>query len=527
MMRCLSLAIALTVAIASPAAAQAEAWWGHVTALAHDSMRGRQTGSPEHRRAAEYVAAAFGRAGLVPAGSDGWFQPVRFRVRRTDEARSVVALARGGKAETLVLGRDATINLRSSTPGTVDAPLVFVGYGVRAPEQGHDDFAGLDLEGKVAVVLAGVAPKGIPGPALAAGHAAGGEALESGGAVGVITLFSPHSDLPWERYAEARLHPQMRVMPDSAEPAPRPWVTVVLSPAAGERLFDGSRQRYAAIRALADSGAQLPRVDLSLRLRATVAVEQSEAVSDNVVGLLPGADSVLAGEYVALTAHLDHLGVGQPVDGDSIYNGAMDNASGIATLIETAMTLGKRGQRLRRPVLFVAVTAEEKGLLGSDYFAGHPTVPDGGAVVADLNTDMFLPINPLRRLLVNGLEESDLADDVRRAAARAGIEVITDPEPERNAFVRSDQFSFIRRGIPALSLKVGFALGSPEHERVLRWRQDRYHGVKDEVTQPVERQAAEDFNRLYPEVVAEVANRPVRPAWYPTSAFRPDAAGGR
>ena len=127
------------------------------------------------------------------------------------------------------------------------------------------------------------------------------------------------------------------------------------------------------------------------------------------------------------------------------------------------------------------------------------------------------------RLLVNGLEESDLADDVRRAAARRGIEVITDPEPERNAFVRSDQFSFIRRGIPALSLKVGFALGSPEHERVLRWRQERYHGVEDEVTQPVDRQGAEDFNRLYPLIVAEVANRAVKPAWYPGSAFRPEA----
>jgi Zn-dependent M28 family amino/carboxypeptidase len=249
-------------------------------------------------------------------------------------------------------------------------------------------------------------------------------------------------------------------------------------------------------------------------------VDESEAVSDNVVGLLPGGDQRLKTEYVALTAHLDHLGVGQPVAGDSIFNGAMDNASGIATLIETAAALGARGTCPRRSVLFVAVTAEEKGLLGSDYFAGHPTVPDGGALVANLNTDMFLPLNPLRRLLVNGLEESDLADDVRRAAARAGIEVITDPEPERNAFVRSDQFSFIRRGIPALSLKVGFSLGSPEHDRVLRWRQDRYHGVEDEVTQPVNRQAAEDFNRLYPEVVIEVANRPERPAWYPTSAFR-------
>jgi len=526
-MRVTLMAMVLTLAFASRAPAQADAWWGHVAALADDSMRGRETGSPEHRKAAEYVAAAFQRAGLRPAGTDGWFQPVRFRVRRIAEGRSSLTLVRGGKAETLQLGKDATINLRSSLAGKTDAPLVFVGYAVRSPEHGHDDFAGLDLKGKVAVVLAGAAPKGIPGPALAAGRAAGADALRDGGAAGVLTIYSAHSDIPWDRYALARLHPQMRLASDSAEHGGAPAVTVVLSPRRAERLFSGSRRGYASIQALADSGAPLPRFDLPVRLHATVAVDEGEAVSDNVVGLLPGDDARLATEYVALTAHLDHLGVGEPVAGDSIFNGAMDNASGIATLIETAAALGARNPRPRRSVLFVAVTAEEKGLLGSDYFAEHPALPDGGAVVANLNTDMFLPINPLRRLLVNGLEESDLADDVRRAAARAGIEVITDPEPERNAFVRSDQFSFIRRGVPALSLKVGFALGSPEHDRVLRWRQERYHGVEDEVTQPVDRQAAEDFNRLYPEVVLEVANRAARPAWYPTSAFRPEGEGVR
>ncbi len=526
-MRWLPLAILWSAAVAPPATAQADAWWGHVTALADDSMRGRETGSPEHRKAAEYVAAVFKGAGLTPAGNDGWFQPVRFRVRRIVEARSRLALVRGDKVELLVFAKDATIQLRSSQPGTIDAPLVFLGYGVRAPEHGLDDFKGVDLKGKVAVVLAGVAPKGIPGPALAAARGAGADALHESGAVGVITIASPHSDIPWDRYALSRLHPQMRFATDTAAHGGGPTVAVVLNPARAERLFAGSRQNYARIQALADSGAALPRVDLPLRLRAIVAVDETETVSDNVVGLLPGSDQAAATEYVALTAHLDHLGVGEPMAGDSIYNGAMDNASGIAALLETATALGARSPRARRPVLFVAVTGEEKGLLGSDWFAEHPTLPAGGTVVADLNTDMFLPINPLRRLLVNGLEESDLADDVRRAAGRAGIEVITDPEPERNAFVRSDQFSFIRRGIPALSLKVGFALGTPEHERVLRWRQERYHGVEDEVTQPVDRQAAADFIRLYPEVVLEVANRPTRPAWYPTSPFRPEATGGR
>lgn len=524
-MRTLLTAAVLALALSAPAHAQGDAWWGHVTALAHDSMRGRETGSPEHRKAAEYVAGVFRRSGLVPAGTDGWFQPVRLRVRRIVEPRSSLSLVRGSRTEPLRLGADATINLRGSRAGTVDAPLVFVGYGVLSPEHGHEHFGRLDLRGKVAVVLGG-APGGIPGPALAAGRAAGAEALRAGGAIGVLSIASPRADLPWERYALSRLHPQMHLADEGksghgADAA----VTVVLNHTKAERLFEGAPREYGAIQALADSGAPLPHFDLPVRLRATVALDESDAVSDNVVGLLPGSDPALGSEYVVLTAHLDHLGVGQSQSGDSIYNGAMDNAAGIATLLEAAAALGPRQPRPRRSVVFVAVTAEEKGLLGSDWFAGHPTVPPGGTLVANLNTDMFLPLSPLRRLLVNGLEESDLADDVRRAATRAGIEVITDPEPERNAFVRSDQFSFIRRGIPALSLKGGFTLDSPEHGRILRWRQERYHGVDDEVTQPVDRQAAEDFNRLYPEVILQVANRPTRPAWYPTSAFRPESTG--
>ncbi|HEX2219201.1 MAG TPA: hypothetical protein VHG35_10385, partial [Gemmatimonadales bacterium] len=180
-----TLLIATVLALAFPAFAhgQAEVWWGHVTALAHDSMRGRETGSLEHRKAAEYVAGVFQRSGLVPAGTDGWFQPVRFRVRRIVEPRSSLGLVRGTRIEPLRLGADATINLRGSRAGTVDAPLVFVGYGVVSPEHGHEDFGRLNLRGKVAVVLGG-APGGIPGPALAAGRAAGAEALRAGGAIG-------------------------------------------------------------------------------------------------------------------------------------------------------------------------------------------------------------------------------------------------------------------------------------------------------------------------------------------------------
>jgi Zn-dependent M28 family amino/carboxypeptidase len=172
-----------------------------------------------------------------------------------------------------------------------------------------------------------------------------------------------------------------------------------------------------------------------------------------------------------------------------------------------------------RSVVFLAVTAEEKGLLGSRYYAAHPTVPSTG-IVANLNTDMFLPLFPMKRAIVQGLEESDLAGDLRTVAASQGIEVLSDPEPERNAFIRSDQYSFIRRGVPALSLKVGFVKGSPEHEIVKRWRTERYHAPSDDLNQPIDLQAAATFNRLYLRLVEAIANRATRPAWNADSFFR-------
>ena len=170
-------------------------------------------------------------------------------------------------------------------------------------------------------------------------------------------------------------------------------------------------------------------------------------------------------------------------------------------------------------MIFAAVTAEEKGLLGSRYYANRPTVP-GTSLVANLNTDMFLPLFPLHSLVVQGLEESDLAGDLRSIARPMGIEVYSDPEPERNAFTRSDQYSFIRTGVPAISLKVGFTKGSPEHEMIKKWRTERYHAPADDLAQPIDRKAAEDFNRVYVAALEAIANRPTRPAWNNDSFFK-------
>ncbi|MBS1810128.1 MAG: M20/M25/M40 family metallo-hydrolase [Acidobacteria bacterium] len=526
--RCLLLLAALlSLAILQAPLAQqhsgtpnpAQAWWEHIKFLADDKLEGRDTGSAGHRQAAEYIANAFKRAGLKPAGTKGYLQPVQFVSRRVQEEQCSLALVRNGQAEPIVLGDEATLSMRIAHAPRVEAPLVFVGYGLAIPEARHDDFAGMDLKGKVVVLLSGGPPQ-ISGPLKAHYQSNRGEALKRAGVIGVLSIQNPRGqDIPWDRSKLARFRPTMALADSSVSGGSDQQLAVTINPARAEKLFAGSGHTFAEILALADKGEPLPRFALPALVRAQVKYESKQLESQNVVGLLPGTDPKLKNEYVVLSAHLDHIGVGQPINGDSIYNGAMDNASGIATLLETALALQKEKARLKRAVVFVAVTAEENGLLGSKYFATRPTVPVA-AMVANVNIDMFLPLFPLRSLIVQGLEESNLADDLQAVGKELGLQILSDPEPERNAFTRSDQYSFIQRGVPAASLKVGFAKGSPEHEIVKRWRTERYHAPADDLQQPVDFQAAADFNRAYLLMVKTVANRSERPRWNADSFFR-------
>ena len=511
------LVVAIVSAAGVSAQQPAEKWWSHVQFLASDAMKGRDTGSAEHRKAAEYVADHFKRAGLQPGGTTGYFQPVSFRSRRINEAQSSLALVRQGNAEPVVLGDEATFSMRIEPAATVDAPLVFAGYGLQIPEAKHDDLAGLDLKGKILVLLTG-GPSHIAGPLLAHYQSTRWDYLKTTGALGTISIQNPKGqDIPWDRSKLSRFMPAVAIAEQSLDETWGQQVAITFNPARAEKLFAGSGRTFAEILALSNDGKVLPRFVLPARARVKVAIHATTLQSDNVIGVLPGTDPVLKNEYVVISAHLDHVGVGEPINGDAIYNGAMDNASGIATLLETAADAAAKGG-FRRSVVFAAVTAEEKGLLGSRYFANRASV--GGTTVANLNTDMFLPLFPLKSVVVQGLEESDLANDLKRVARPLAIEVLSDPEPERNAFVRSDQYSFIRTGVPALSLKVGFTRDSPEHQIVRKWRTDRYHAPSDDLDQPVDRKAAEDFGKVYLALVAEVANRPTRPTWNDDSFFK-------
>jgi Zn-dependent M28 family amino/carboxypeptidase len=275
----------------------------------------------------------------------------------------------------------------------------------------------------------------------------------------------------------------------------------------------------AEILADADNNRPLPHFAIPGAIRAHVQLKTSKVESQNVAGLLPGTDPKLKNEYVVLSAHLDHVGVGEPINGDKIYNGAMDDASGIASDLEIARMLHDSNAKLRRSVLILAVTGEEKGLQGSRYFAAHPTV-NGKSIVADINMDMFLPLFPLKYLEVQGLGESTLGDDIRTVAKAAAVEVQADKEPERNRFIRSDQYSFIRRGIPSLAFKFGFIPGSPEDKIFKDWLHDRYHAPSDDLNQPVDKPAAAQFNRIILALTERVANADARPEWKPDSFFR-------
>lgn len=498
-------------------------WWAHVQRLASDEMRGRQTGSPEHRQAAEYVANAFKSAGLAPAGTDGYRQPVSFRSRRINEAQSSLALVRGGKAEPVTLGAEATFGMRTDSAPSVEAPLVFAGHALQIPEAQHDDFAGLDVKGKVVVYLTG-SPRAIPG-ALSAHYQSAAErwaTLRRLGAIGTIAISNPAStDIPWERSAPNRLNAAMALADSAYDDTAGQQVSITFNPAHAERLFAGSGHTFADVLAAADTGGALPRFPLPPSLRAKVAVETEDVTSDNVAGIVRGSDPALADEYVVLSAHLDHLGVGAPIGGDDIYNGAMDNASGIATLIEAAKVVA--AAKPKRSVVFVAVTAEEKGLLGSRYFALNPTVPKP-AIVANLNMDMFLPLFPLKTLMVLGLDESELGDDVRAVAQEMGLGVQPDVEPQRNRFIRSDQYSFIREGVPALAFKVGYQPDSPEAKISADWTRDRYHAPSDDLAQPYDQQAAVGFTDMIGRLAVRVANRAERPQWKAESFFKRFAA---
>jgi len=513
------LAAAAAGADSPPAARAASPWWAHVQRLASDEFQGRLTGSEGYAKAAAYVADKFQSYGLAPAGEHGYFQSVGYIVQVVHPERSKVTLLRGTEPISLDVGDDLVLSANALQPPVTQGPLVFAGYGLHLPEAGYDDFKDLPIKGAMVVILIG-GPAALTGPQRAYGLAETlAPALEQGGAAGLVVLINPKAqEIPWSRVRAASTQPGMMLEEPELQRFKKPLLAMNFNPLVAESLFLRSGHTFAELLKLADVHKPLPHFALNASLEAHVAASVTHVTADNIVAEMPGSDAQLSSEALVLSAHLDHLGTGPPDRGDGMYRGAMDNASGVASLLEIARLLHERGQRPRRSLLFLSIAGEEKGLLGSRYFAAHPT-RHAGAIVADLNMDCFLPLYPMTRLIGYGLEESSLGEDARAVAGRLGLQVFPDSDPDEVAFVRSDQYSFIRRGIPALMANIAPRPGTAEMKISNDWYVQRYHAEADDQNQPVDVAAAAAYDEYIIALALRVADAPHPPEWHRRSFF--------
>jgi hypothetical protein len=528
----LTASVAGAVAQSTDVTAEGKRWWAHVLFLADDKLEGRNVGTPGFDKAMEYVEGQFRSIGLQPGGTAGFRQPLKLDRRLLVPDQSKLVLVRGAEVP-LVIGEDASLSPRGELDGSVEAPMAFVGYGLSIPEAGWDDLAGIDLRGKVAVFINAFPPVKVSDNVRS--HVSTADerwlALKRAGAIGAATMAAPRAGGPGAAPAAGgggrgggTPAPLITLLDRELVDAAGQKIAMSLTTSGAAKVFAGSGHTLDEIAALIADNQPLPRFALPGTLKAQAALRRETIESANVAGFVEGADPALKSEYVIMTAHLDHVGVGRAVNGDAIYNGAMDNASEIASVIEIARLLKTSGVKTKRSVMFVAVTAEEKGLLGSRYFAGRPTVPFN-QIVANINLDMFLPLYALKVIEVQGFAESSLGESVRAAAKTQGVEVQTDREPEQNRFIRSDQYSFIRRGVPSLAFKLGYEFGSPDETTRRNWVRDVYHQPGDDTKQPIHADAAARFNRVIMTLLQQVANDAARPTWNPDSFFRRFATG--
>ena len=506
----------------------------HVAFLADDLLEGRGLGSRGHEIAANYVAQHFARLGLKPAGENGWFQRIAFAESRFASDRETATLELGDKRLVLENGIGLVLSPGNAAGAEeISGEMVFVGYGLQDKSQGIDDFAGLDLKGKFAVVLSG-APASMNSEIAA--HLARTSktiAAEAAGAIGIITVRTDReaARLPWDKYASrARLPRRLTLTPEGQPIGDGAGLKVraAIDDGAATALFASAAMDYAAVRAAANQGL-VKGFALPGRFTVRRATKVERISSPNVLALLPGRDPKLAGEIVVISAHLDHVGSkadARPGE-DAIYNGAMDNAAGSATLLEAATALAKTPPK--RSVLFLATTAEESGLLGADYFARRPTV-DVKRIVADVNIDMPILTCDFGDVVAFGGERSTLGGVVAQAARAEKLGVSPDPQPEEAIFTRSDHYPFVRQGVPSVFLKTGWSdvkggQSCKEAERVFRTR--NYHEVSDQLDLPFDWTAAAKWTRLNIGIIRTIANGKTAPRWvegdYFGTAFAPTA----
>lgn len=503
------MALALGACASTGAApdAQTAAWWRTTGALSGDDMEGRDTGSPGYDRAAAYVADRFQRAGLSPAGDNGtYFQRIAFKdIEVVTEGTSfTVRFLHDGanpRQRELRFLHDISVAPAWGMPDHIEGAISFRGYC--AP----DDLDG--VRGEIVLCLG----TRRAGQTSAASRL---QAVTAAGAIGIINVddISFTKEPPRWPLAYART-----VALADASPTPATIPVMRMSAAAFTELAQVAGVDAALMFRNAAQNAPLMSYSFHAPFEARFATRERSYTSDNVLAVLPGTDPALAGEPVLLTAHLDGYGYGTPVDGDNLYNGALDDAAYVATLITFADA--RHGRGFRRPVILAAVTAEEKGLLGSRWLAAHPTAA-APAPIAVLNMDQLRPLYPLRILTTLGLDDSTLGQTVREIAGPMGVQARGDLEPERNLLRRTDHWPFMERGVPSVSFLFGFDASDATAAAAYRdWYEHRYHAPQDDMSTPIDFQAQADFHRFYFALTEAVANAEERPQWLANSPHRP------
>ncbi|MDX2219106.1 MAG: M28 family metallopeptidase [Burkholderiales bacterium] len=515
-----------------------KAYRAHVEFLADDLLEGRETGSRGYDIAAKYVATQFALNGALPMGdvrNDGqrdYLQVIPFRSSKLDPDSPVFELrGKDGKVDRWTFSEDYYLSSSFfKAEESVTAPLVYVGYGIVAPRFGIDDYAGLDVKGKIVVQLTG-APMSLPGEEAA--HYSSGllkrEAAQARGAVGIISLQTPASEMvfPFVLGKQYLGGTRFAWLDKSGQPArfdPRITNGASLSLKTAEKLLAPTGARLADLVAAANDRKPPARLDFGVTVHMAHKSILKDVTSSNVVAVIPGSDPVLKDEYVVFMGHLDHIGLAtapglKPGD-DKINNGAIDNATGIATLLETARIFAG-GEKPKRSIMLLAVTGEEKGLIGSDYFAMFPTV-DKKKLAAVINLDMPILLFDFRDVIAFGIEQSTMDIPTRRAVEKRGLSLTPDPWPNQRIFTRSDQYSFVKQGVPSIFLTLGIHSFQKDGEGQTAFNtfmQKYYHRPTDEVTLPIHWDAALRFVQLNVDIGREIANTPERPKWRPGNFF--------
>lgn len=484
--------------------ADTRAWWNTTALLADDSMEGRDTGSAGYARAADFVAAQFKAAGLTPAGDHGgWLQSVPLtEVRVEPEGTSVDVIRDQSSNIHFEFLHEITVRATNELPAELDAALAFRGYC-------SSQELGTNVKGKIAVCF-GTRREGLPTAAERITAAA------DAGAVGLVSVDDPGFTIEPARWPAAYAR-TVRIEGDPPVPAPA-LAVFNLSSAGFVKLLLGTGLDAAGVLEAGAASKPLGSFDIPGRLSAHLRTSRRNYSSDNVLALLPGIDPRLKEQVLVVSAHLDGYGYGAPVGGDTLYNGAYDDAAYVSTLIRLAERRNGRG--FRRSVLLAVFTGEEKGLLGSTWFVRHPTVSKD-RLVADINLDMIRPLFPLKALTMLAMSDSSLEAAARFAGKPLHIEIRPDREPERGLLRRADHWPFLQAGVPATTFVFAYDPNTEAERRYREWYNVRYHRPQDDMSQPIDFTAATAFNRFFYALTAGVADAEAQPAFRSTSPFRP------